>query len=135
MLLSCRILQDAVTVNSFEYASQVSWTEGSPQVVTFQLIDASLDTSIQGFNPPGRRYMPDSGATLQVTLESIDEAKRVTKTAYNPFASDTSIWAISILSTDTIRGAPQMRLVLTEGSDVTYGLAKCSIKIWPNNNL
>jgi len=135
MLLSCRILQDVSGVNSFEYTSQAEWTEGCPTTLYIQLINASLDKANQGFNPPGRRYMPASGATLSVTLESIDDNKQVTKTATNPYASDTSIWAVSILSTDTIRGSPQIRLTLTEGSVITSGLLKCAVKIWPDQNV
>jgi hypothetical protein len=135
MLLSARILLDVASVNNYRVAPQVEWTEQDPVTFYIQLVDASADTSTMGFNPPGRRYIPASGATLSVTLENINDAKQVTKTATNPYASDTSIWAISILSTDLIRGTPQMRITLTEGSTVRRGLLKNAVKIWPNQNL
>jgi hypothetical protein len=135
MLLSARVLEDVSTVNNFKVAADVEWTEGDPVTFYIQLIDASVDTAKCGYNPPGRRYMPAAGATLEVVFENIDDSKEVTKTATNPFATDTSIWAISILSSNTIRGTPQMRLTLTESTVVRRGVVKNAIRIHPNQNL
>lgn len=135
MLLSARVLEDVSTVNNFKVAADIEWTEGDPVTFYIQLIDASVDTAKCGYNPPGRRYMPAAGATLTVVLENIDDSKEVTKTATNPFATDTSIWAISILSSNTIRGTPQMRLTLTEDTVVRRGVVKNAIRIHPNQNL
>jgi len=129
------MLKDVANVNVWEPDTQLSWTEGDQLTIYFQLVDMSVDKPDQGFNPPGRRYVPASGATLSVTLENIDQAKQLTRFAVQPFTGDGSIWSLSIMSTDVIRGTPQMRLTLTEGGVVTRGLAKCSIKIWPQENV
>lgn len=134
MLLSARVLKDVATVNSFEYGSEASWTEGDTLSVFFQLIDASLDTPLQGFNPSGRRYVPATGATLEITLENLDDGKKLTRLATQPFANDGSIWALSVLATDKIRGTPQVRFRLTQSAVVTTGLLKNGIKIYPKTN-
>ena len=115
MLLSARILRDCVNVNSFEYADSAQFTKGDEVDVYIQLIDASLDTSSENFLPPGRRYMPATGATLQVVIENIDDAKKITRNATQPF-TDPSIWKISFFSTDAIEGTSNLRLTLTEGA-------------------
>jgi len=136
MLLSARILEDVASVNSFEYAAQANWTEGDSLTLYIQLIDASLNTSRQGFEPVGRRYMPPAGSTLVVKLENIDDSKVVTRNAVQPFPEDASIWAIPILPTDKVRGAPQMRLILTEpGPKVTTGIVKNAIKVASAKNV
>ena len=134
MLLSARILKDVNTVNSFEYANQMSWTTGDTVTVHIQLIDASKDKALDGFKPTGRRFIPDTGSVLTVTLESMDDAKSVTRVAVQPFATDGSIWSFQILSTDLVSGTPQLRLSLNQGSVLTSGLVKNSFKIFPNSN-
>ena len=134
MLLSARPLKDVTSVNSFEPATELEWTEGDTVDVYFQLIDSQLDKPEQGFSPAGRRYVPAAGATLSCVLENIDDAKQLTRLATQPFANDGSIWKLSILGTDVIRGTPQLRLTLTEAGKVTRGIAKLCIKIHPASN-
>lgn len=135
MLLSARFLNDCQNVNSWEPAVQLSWTEGDALDIYFQLVDISLDRSDQGFSPPGRRYVPNSGATVSVTIDNIDNAKKVVRLASQPFPQDGSVWKLSILATDLVKGTPQMRLALTEGTKVTRGVVKCSLKIHPQSNV
>lgn len=135
MLLSALMLKDVQSVNSYEPDTELSWTEGDALDVNFQLIDISLDRGNQGFYPEGRRYVPAVGATLSCVIENIDDAKKVTRQAVQPFANDGSIWRLQILSSDAIRGTPQLRLTLTEGSKVTRGLVRMALKIHPATNL
>lgn len=129
MLLSAQMLKDVQSVNSFEPDSQLSWTEGDVVDIYFRLVDMTLDRADQGFSHPGRRYVPALGATLNVAIENVDDAKKISRLATQPFSNDGSIWKLSMLSTDTIRGTPQMRLTLTEGTKVTRGLVKLALKI------
>lgn len=129
MLLSAQMLKDVQSVNSFEPDVQLSWTEGDVVDIYFRLIDLTLDRADQGFSPAGRRYVPAAGATLSVSIENVDDAKKITRLATQPFANDGSIWKLSMLSTDTIRGTPQMRLTLTETTKVTRGTVKLAFKI------
>lgn len=129
MLLSARFLNDVANVNSFEYADEAQFTEGDPASVYFQLIDSSLDKPVQGFVPAGRRYMPPSGATLQCTVESLDNAKTIVRLATQPFANDPSIWKLDFLSSDKIRGTANILLKLTEGSVIRQGRIKDVLRI------
>jgi len=129
------MLKDVQNVNSFEADTELNWTEGDTLDIYFQLVDLSLDRPDQGFMPSGRRYVPASGATLSCVLENLDDAKKLTRTATQPFAQDGSIWKLSILATDKVRGTPQLRITLTEGAKVTRGLAKLAIKVWPQTNI
>lgn len=121
MLLSARMLKDVATVNSFEYTQTVQATEGDAVDVYFQLIDKSLDLATEGFSPAGRRYMPSQGATLQVTLQSIDQSKTVVRYATQPFTQDASIFKLSIMATDQLAGGFTMQLALNQGGSVTRG--------------
>lgn len=135
MLLTARMLKDVQTVNSFESSSQIQWTEGDALNLHFQLVDGSLDTETSTFRPAGRRFVPAAGATLTVDLENIDDAKKLTRLASQPFAQDGSIWRLQVLAADKIRGSPQLRLTLNEGGVITRGLLKMAIQIYPKSNL
>jgi hypothetical protein len=114
MLLSIRFLNDVSNVNSFEYASNVEFHAGDPQAISFQLIDASLDRPEQGFVPAGRRYMPPAASTLAVTFQNLDDAKRFTRAATQPFPLDPSIWQVPVLASDPLVGTVRLKMVLTE---------------------
>ena len=129
MLLSARPLRDVQSVNSFRYANQIQFTEGDVLTFHFQLIDASLDRSDEGYNPPGRRYMPAAGAVLTVTLDSINTVKKITRVATQPFTNDPSIWAVSIMSTDVVRGTIPLKFSLNEAGRVTNGMVNNFIMV------
>ena len=123
MLLSARMLSDVGGVNIFEVADKAQFTQGDETTIYFQLIDASLDTPAKGFSPSGRRFMPAAGATLSVVFDNINDAKKITRAATQPFALDASIWAVQVFSTDAIApGTVSLTLTLTEGPKVTKGI-------------
>ncbi|CAB4127188.1 hypothetical protein UFOVP75_77 [uncultured Caudovirales phage] len=132
MLLSCRMLENVVDANHFNYVQAMEFTEGDTPRIFLQLIDASLDKAIAGFSPAGRRYMPDIGATLKVTFDNLDDAKKITRTAIQPFASDPSIWMIDLLTTDKVVGTITLRLALTEGIVTTSGNLRAAIRVCVN---
>ena len=129
MLLSARFLNDVANVNSFEYAQVGQFTKGEATSVYFQLIDESLDGALRGFAPAGRRYIPATGATLSVVVNSIDDGKKITRAATNPFPDDRSIWKLDFLATDTISGTASLQLTLTEGAVIRKGLVKNGLRI------
>lgn len=118
MLLSARILTSVANVNVFEYADVAEFTEGDGPAIYFQIVDASLD---RNHRPSGRRYMPAAGATLEVVIHSIDDDKKVTRYASQPFSTDPSIWKLQLQSSDQVRGTCSMKLTLVEGSTTTRG--------------
>ena len=131
MLLSARPLKDVASVNSFRSTTQFNFTEGDSPLLYFQLVDSSLDTWSEGFNPSGRRYMPAAGATLMVSLDSVNAYNKVLRMATQPFAQDPSIWAFQILSSDAIRGTIPMKFALNESSKITNGVVQNCININP----
>lgn len=129
MKLSARILENVTGVNAFSYANQASFTEGDTPTIYFQLIDMSQDRADAGFVPAGRRYMPANGTTLMVTLDHIDAARKTVRAATQPFLTDPSIWALTLLSTDKLRGTINMKLVLTEAGKTTQGLLQAALLV------
>jgi len=132
MLLSARVLKNVVDVNTFEYATEACFTEGDGPAVYLQLVDVHKDCEGHGYHPGGRRYMPTAGATLSVVVENIDDDKKLTRTATQPFSNDPSIWKIQFMSTDPTRGTANLRLILTEpGPRVTRGSVLNAISVDP----
>lgn len=109
-------------VNSWDVVQALRLTEGDTPTVYFVLVDEGLD---RDHTPSGRRYCPPATSTLTVTLDNIDDAKKLTRAAEQPFEQDPSIWSIDLLTTDKVLGTVVMRLKLTEpdgmGTKVTYG--------------
>lgn len=118
MLLSCRFLRNVQNVNSFEQSNTMELFAGDTQTLYLQLVDSGVDRTEQGFSPPGRRYIPGAGASLQVTFENIDDAKRVVRLATQPFANDPSIWSVPLLATDPFKGTVMFTLKLNDGAKV-----------------
>lgn len=128
MLLSCRMLNNVAGVNAFEFANQVTITEGDTPTLFLQLIDLGRNKAAEGFVPAGLRYVPAEGAQLQVTLDSIDSARKVVRSATQPFPSDPSIWAVQLVESDKVRGTVSVKLALTEEMKVTYGLLQAGLR-------
>lgn len=123
MRLSGRPLTDVSNVNDYAINTQMEFTSGDPVTFYLQLIDLDKRPVSQGFSPPGQRYMPVAGATLQITFINIDDAKQIVRFAIQPFAQDPSIWSVSLLSTDPINGTVSIKVVLTEsGNTKTFTL-------------
>jgi hypothetical protein len=136
MILSCRFFKSVVGVNDFSFGgSYVEFSQGNSEAVYFQLIDASKDKAVDGFNPPGRRVAPTSGATLSVVIENIDDAKKITRSATQPFAQDPSIWKLQIYNTDNLKGTYTLRLTLTEGAVITKGKCQAALRVETSQGL
>lgn len=130
MVLSVRFLTNVGSVNDFAYGDGfVEFTEGEAPELYFQLIDTNKDTAAEGYKPAGRRYMPAAGSTLSVQIENINDAKKITRFATQPFATDPSIWKLQIFSTDLIRGTATIRLTLTEGVKISYGKLQAALRV------
>lgn len=131
MILSCWFLDDVNSVNSFEYIDYIEATSGDAFDIYFQLVDLSKDKSNA---KPGRRYVPAASSTLSVVIDHTNASAQITRTASQPFDLDPSIWKISVLSTDAIKGTLSLRLTLTEPIDedndkVTRGKVQGGLRI------
>lgn len=124
------MLAHVTSVNDFDYADQVELTQGDQVDVYFQLVDLTRAPSRLGYKPEGVRYMPASGATLQVRLDNIDDNVALTRAPVQAYPTlDPSIWRLSVLSTDTIRGTCALNLTLNESGKLTYGRREGAVKI------
>jgi hypothetical protein len=135
MLLSVRLLDNVADVNRFDWADQVSLTQGDGGAIYFQLIDANQDKAVHGYVPAGRRYMPAAGATLSVVLDNINDNVKITRAASQPFSQDPSIWKLQLLSSDTIKGTCALRVTLTEGTTVRRGSKSAAVLILPQSTV
>lgn len=123
MKLSARPLINVVNINSFNETEELEFHVGDATTFYLQLVDLDQRPACYNYNPPGRRYMPAVGATLSVTFQNIDSAKQFTRSASQPYAQDSSIWSVPILSTDPIAGTVTVKCVLTEsGATKTFTL-------------
>jgi len=129
MKLSCRLLTDCNNVNSWHYTNVVEFAEGDTATVYIQLLDESVHSADEGYVPPGRRYVPASGATLSVIMQSLDITRNITRFATQPFPLDGSIWSFNVLPTDGVRGTIDLILILTEGTKITRGTLKAAIAV------
>lgn len=132
MLLSCRFLTNVASANSFDYAQQGEFYEGDAPTLYLQLLDVTKD---RASDTPGRRFCPASGATLQVVIENINDAKKVTRVITQPFAGDSSIWALPIQTSDGLKGTVNLRLRLTEGAVVTNALVRAALRVANSSNI
>lgn len=122
MQLTLRLLDDVQNVNSWEPVTELNVTSGDPQTVYVQLINAARHRC--GYeNEAPMRYMPAVGATMSLIFDNIDAAKKVTKTASQPFSNDTSIWKVDLTAQETAKLAGTVAIVstLTEGTRVVTG--------------
>ena len=135
MLLSARMLTDVQIVNSFEYVTVVTVTQGDTANIYFQLIDSSVDLPTEGFSPPGRRFCPAAGSTLTVVMDSVFDNIKVTRSAVQAYPTlDASIWYVPLLASDTITGTVSFRFTLTQSGVVTRGSLQPALNINPQQS-
>ena len=133
MLLSARLLDDVQNVNSFQWANRIEFTEGDSPVIYFQLLNKTA------FGGP--RYVPAFAATLMVTFDNVDSAKSFTRAAVQAFPSSSSVWGdssiykVTIIPSDYLRGTVSMRFLLTEGSVVTRGALSRALRVHPQSDI
>ena len=128
MLLTGRILSNVSNVNSFCYVDQARFTEGDPEVVYIQLLDGAKGEA------PGMRYMPPATSTLSITINHINADKAITRAGSQVYpTSDPSIWSLTFLSTDTLKGTFDIKLTLTEPTRVIRGVIRHGLSILPQN--
>lgn len=111
MRISAKALINYFNVNSFSQANQWTIRAAEPNTLYFQLVDLDQDSL---------RYMAGIGASnqpysVQVTFPSIDDNAVITLTATQADSADSSLWKISIPSSQTPASGTVV-FSLTEGS-------------------
>ena len=128
-MLSARLLTNVGSVNLFDYADNVSVSQGDTFDLYIQIINMDQDKALKGFQPAGRRYVPAPAATLSVSLTNLDDAASLTRVAVQPFAGDQSIWKLSVLATDHLVGTTALVFTLTEGTKISKGRLDAAILV------
>ena len=126
MVLTALPLNSVGSVNVWQFDDVIEFTEGDPASVYFMLVDSTLDRSRV---PAGRSYVPAAAATLTCAIETLDDTKKISRAASNPFPDDRSIWKLDFYATDSVRGTAGIRLTLTEGAVIRTGYAKNVLRI------
>jgi hypothetical protein len=123
MRLSARILENVTGVNTWSYAQQAEFTEGDAPTIYLQLDGPVAGQGRAGVRPrPGAGTSPHRGHAVGA-LDALDDSRKITRAATQPYAQDPSIWALQLLATDKMRGTVSLKLTLTEtGPKITYGV-------------
>jgi hypothetical protein len=102
--------------NSFAELDQLTLVKGNAETVYFRLVQEQQGD--QSDRLADLRYIPETGATLEVKFNHIDTNAVITRYATMAYPNDDrSIWKIDILSTDKI-ALNSMTATLTEGANV-----------------
>lgn len=119
-MLKAHILDSEATLNNFHVLGSLDIIPGSKFKLVMQLY--------QPQHPDKLRYMADTGATLAVTLPKTDGTDlTVTMTV---MTGDSSIWTGDVLAADSVDlMGGNFQFTLTEGSDVTLGIAENAIAV------
>jgi hypothetical protein len=141
MRLGIKIIDPSSTLNQLKRIESLSIAPGETATLFFQLVDLSQ----QG----APRYVPQAGATVQVTLPRSTQVvpgtlansrtyvdPTISRAAANAFgADDRSVWMTPFTTTDTaamISNAVQ--IVLTEGASVSIASLSRAITMIGNQD-
>lgn len=121
-MIGYRFIENYVNLNNFDVVDTKEFVPDQDSEIFFQ---TAMDT--------GLRYLPASGATIEVTFEHIDSSKVVKRPATQVIPTDDrSIWKVQILPGETI-AAGSMKVVLTEGSNKKTLPALSDFVVAPSN--
>lgn len=108
MKFSVKFLKNVANVNTFQYTSQWSISEGYSHTLHFQLTDKLKDDL---------RYLSQADEiSVSVIFLSIDETSEITKIATQSFSDDKSIWAITLDSTE-VPNPGAIKIMVTEDAE------------------
>jgi hypothetical protein len=127
MALAIELLVNVSNVNSFQSATEISFSEGEAIDVYFRLVDTSRKES--SYDTSFLRYIPQGTTTntLKVDVQNLDDAKKISRYCTQPYATDTSIWKLALTAADALIGTVSLKLTLTETSGSTV-VAKTAYK-------
>jgi hypothetical protein len=119
MALAIELLVNVSNVNSFQSATEISFSEGEAIDVYFRLVDSSRKES--SYDTSFLRYIPQGTTTntLKVDVQNLDDAKKISRYCTQPYATDTSIWKLALTAVDALIGTVSLKLTLTETSGST----------------
>lgn len=137
MRLSCKVILNYSNINNFSYGNQWIVRAGDPNTLYFQIVDldqsslvnlpgqnllGSLPIGSLSSNFPGLRYMVGIGSSnepyaVTVVFPSIDNTKVISLNAVQADPADSSIWKVSILSSQT-PNTGNVQFSVAEGTNI-----------------
>jgi hypothetical protein len=95
-----KLLNDVNGINFFEIAEEYTAQLGNTFTIYFQLFTSRENSCGSSLLT---RYVPQGTSKyVEVTFDNINNDCVINRVAVNPFAGDTSIWAIQVLAQDQI---------------------------------
>lgn len=94
MKIYIRALKNVDSVNAWAYQASASSYQGQSNDVYFQIVNKDRGEYF--------RYMPASGATCSIFFPNLDNDKKITIQAVQPFPQDSSIWMVTIASNQNV---------------------------------
>ena len=94
MKIYIKALKNVDNINSWQYSSQSTVYSGQTNDLYFQIVDRDRADST--------RYIPVSGATCSIYFPNLDNAKKLTIQASQPFAQDSSIWKVTVAANQNV---------------------------------
>lgn len=116
MALSFELLTNVSNVNTFQSATEITFSKGQAIDIYFRLVDT--DKKESAYDTTYLRYLPQGSTTntVKVDLSNIDDAKKISRYASAAYATDTSMWKLSLTAADAVVGTVSMKVTLTETS-------------------
>lgn len=143
MRLGIQMLDPGSSINNLMYLNQYRINPGETAAVYFQFVDLDKQNNggcSGGFSGTGsgscppQRYIPATGATVSISLTSININNNITKIPVNAFVGDNSIWSFNMSAADTqIAAGINMKVVLTQGPNINIVNADGVIIIGPQS--
>jgi hypothetical protein len=94
MKIYIKALKNVDNINSWNYTPTAVSYQGQTNSIYFQIVDKDRVDST--------RYIPVSGASCSIFFPNLDNAKKLTIQATQPFPQDSSIWMVTIASNQNI---------------------------------
>jgi len=108
MKFSVKFLKNVANVNTFQYTSQWSISEGYSHVLYFQITDKLKDDL---------RYLSQAtDLDVSVIFLDITESSEIIKVATQPFNDDRSIWSITLDATE-VPNPGAIKIMITEDAE------------------
>jgi hypothetical protein len=116
MALAIELLVNVSNVNTFQSATEITFSEGEAIDVYLRLVDSNKKEG--AYDTTFLRYIPQGTTTntLKVDIQNLDDAKKISRYCTQPYATDTSIWKLALTAADALVGTVSLKFTLTETS-------------------
>ena len=131
MRLGAMVLSNFCNINDFNYG-QLEVNEGNATKICLQLADFSKKVCSSMSGTFYQRYIPPTGSSLTVQVQSIDDSQTISRVATQDLI-DPSVWCIDIFEGELL-ATSNLHLELTEpGPKIRTGVVINAIRVIPTD--